>query len=83
MKPNSREVFFDEMVDFLIRKHNFGGRVRKERSGKPPREKRGFQIFLQSPLSGEKKVRALFFSRKNEHLMEKEDAQISASARAS
>ena len=37
---------------------------------------------LQSPLSGEKKVRACFFSKKKEHLAEKEDAQISAPARA-
>ena len=41
------------------------------------------EMFLQSPLSGEKKVRALFFSRKKRTFGgEREDAQISAPARA-
>ena len=82
MKPNSREVFFDEMVDFLIRKHNFGGRVRKERSGKHLGKKRRFQMFLQSPLSGEKKCGQFSSAETNEHLSERKDAQISAPARA-
>ena len=37
-------------------------------------------MFLQSPLSGEKKAREFFVSRKEGHLAEREDAQISAPA---
>ena len=40
MNRNSRRVFFDEMIDFTIKKRYFGGRVRKERSGRPRREKK-------------------------------------------
>ena len=40
MKRNSRRVFVDEMVDFAIGKRYFGGRARKVRSGRPPREKK-------------------------------------------
>ena len=55
MNRNSRRVFFDEMIDFTIRKRYFGGRVRKERSGRPPREKKRIQNVL---IDGLKKSRA-------------------------
>ena len=44
MNRNSRRVFFDEMVDFPIRKRYFGGRVRKEHSGRPLGEKKGDSV---------------------------------------
>ena len=65
MKCKDRGVLFYEIVNFPIRKRNF--RVWGPIGGfwEPSREKkRRFQMFLQSPLLGEKKVRALFFSRK-------------------
>ena len=40
MKRTSRRLFFHAMVDFPIGKRYFGGRVRKERSGRPRREKK-------------------------------------------
>ena len=41
----SSEVFFDEIVDFSNGKRYFGVRVRKEPSGRYPREQWGFQMF--------------------------------------
>ena len=56
MKRTSRRLSFHEMVDFRIRKRYFGGCVRKERSGRPPGEKK--ECSYSRPI-GRKKVRAL------------------------
>jgi hypothetical protein len=57
-KRKGRKVFFDEIVDFPKRKRNFGGLVRKERSGRPPRGKKRirnvlaiFAHFCTAPMS--------------------------------
>ena len=44
MTRTSRRHFFHEMVDFPIRKRYFGGRVRKEHSGRPLGEKKGDSV---------------------------------------